>query len=367
MQLVLMKRLSAYFVATYNSKVFFYVFVLLWADCEGVIKLPENVTVPAIFAFGDSIVDQGNNNGMKTLVKADFMPYGKDFGGGVSTGRFCNGKTPPDLIAEELGITGLIPAYLDPNLKIEDLKKGVSFASGGCGYNPETATLVSVISLSDQLELFKEYIGKLKGVVGEEETHNILTSSLHIVVAGSDDLANTYFSLGVGKLQDINSYTDLMVSSASSFIQEIYKLGARRIAVFGIPPIGCLPAQRTLSGGGVRTCVEKYNQAAQLVNSKFSSEFDSLAQKLPQSKVVFIDIYNPVIDLIQRPQNYGFEVTDRGCCGTGNIEVAILCNKYSGTCPDATKYLFWDSYHPTEKGYRVLVDQVLQKYVNSFF
>ncbi|CAA3020437.1 GDSL esterase lipase EXL3-like [Olea europaea subsp. europaea] len=361
-----MNRLSFHFLVTYNTKVFFYVFVLLWAACEGKIKLPENIKVPAIFAFGDSIVDQGNNNGIKTLIKSNFKPYGKDFEGGVSTGRFGNGKTPPDLIAEELGITELIPAYLDPNLKLEDLKKGVSFASGGSGYVPETAKLASVISLSDQLELFKEYIGKLKGAVGEEETNNILTNSIHLVVAGSDDLANTYFTLGVSKFYDINSYTDLMVSSASSFIQEIYKLGARRIAVFSIPPIGCLPAQRTLAGGGVRMCVENYNQAAQLVNSKFSSEFDSLAEKLPQSKVVFIDIYNPLLDLIQMPQNYGFEVADRGCCGTGNIEVVILCNKYSGTCPDDTKYLFWDSYHPTEKGYRVLVDEILQNYVNRF-
>lgn len=62
----------------------------------------------------------------------------------------------------------------------------------------------------------------------------------------------------------------------------------------------------------------------------------------------------------------GFEVVDRGCCGTGNIEVVILCNKYSGTCEDDTKYLFWDSYHPTEKGYRILVDQILKKYVDNF-
>ncbi|KAL2512834.1 GDSL esterase/lipase EXL3 [Abeliophyllum distichum] len=366
MQLILMKLLSSHFMATYNSKVFFYVFVLLWASCEGVIKLPGNMTVPAIFAFGDSIVDQGNNNAMKTLIKGNFMPYGKDFEGGVSTGRFCNGKTPPDLIAEELGITELIPAYLDPNLKPAVLKKGVSFASGGCGYDPRTAKLVSVISLSDQLELFKEYIGKLKGVVGEEETHNILTNSIHLLVAGSDDLANTYFTFGAGQLYDLSSYSDLMVSSASTFIQEIYKLGARRIAVFGIPPIGCLPSQRTLAGGGARMCSQKYNQAAQLVNSKFSSQCDSLTKKLPQSRVVYIDIYNPLLDLIQRPQNYGFEVADRGCCGTGNIEVVILCNKYSGTCRDDKKYVFWDSYHPTETGYRVLIDQVLKKYVNNF-
>lgn len=40
------------------------------------------------------------------------------------------------------------------------------------------------------------------------------------MVAGSDDLANTYFTVGLRRLQyDINSYTDLMVEGASTFIQ----------------------------------------------------------------------------------------------------------------------------------------------------
>ena len=39
---------------------------------------------------------------------------------------------------EELGIKELLPAYLDPNLKSQDLLTGVNFASGGTGYDPLT-------------------------------------------------------------------------------------------------------------------------------------------------------------------------------------------------------------------------------------
>ncbi|KAL8459169.1 hypothetical protein ACS0TY_036586 [Phlomoides rotata] len=346
---------------------FSFVIILMMSFCEGKIKLPANVTIPGVFAFGDSIVDQGNNNVVTTVVKCNFPPYGKDFNGGTPTGRFCNGRTPPDLIAEELGIKDLIPAYLDPNLNPQDLPNGVSFASGGCGYDPQTAHIVSAIPLSDQLEQFKEYIGKLKGAVGEESANKILSNSLYLVVAGSDDLANTYFTIGLRRKQyDVSSYADLIVSSASTFIQEIYELGARRIAVFGVPPVGCLPAQRTLVGGQLRMCSDEYNEAAQLVNSKFSPALHSLTQTLPESRVVYIDIYNPLLNLILYPQNYGFEVSDRGCCGTGNIEVVILCNKFSGSCADDTKYVFWDSYHPTEKAYKIILDQILEKYINSF-
>ena len=47
--------------------------------------------------------------------------------------------------AEELGIKSVVPAYLDPNLKTEDLLTGVSFASGGSGYDPLTPKLVVIL------------------------------------------------------------------------------------------------------------------------------------------------------------------------------------------------------------------------------
>lgn len=344
-----------------------YVFLITQLS-EAAVTLPPNVTVTAVIAFGDSIVDQGMNNNIRTLVKCNFPPYGLDFVGGTPTGRFSNAKTPPDLIAEELGIKDLVPAYADPNLQSTDLLTGVSFASGASGYDPQTSQLASVLSLPDQLELFKEYISKLKALVGEERTDYIIANSIYAVVAGSDDLANTYYIVGARRLHyDVPSYANLVVNYASTFIQDLYDLGARRIAVFSAPPIGCLPSQRTLAGGLHRMCVERYNQAAQVYNSKLSLELETLGNTLPQSRIVYIDIYSPLLDLIQNPQNYDLEVVDRGCCGTGELEVSVLCNKFSSTCPDHTKYLFWDSYHPTETGYKLLVDKILGKYLSSFF
>ncbi|KAH7834680.1 hypothetical protein Vadar_018526 [Vaccinium darrowii] len=335
---------------------------------EAVVTLPKNVTVPAVLAFGDSIVDQGNNNNIpNTMINCNFPPYGEDFILGP-TGRFSNGKTPPDMIAEQLGIKELIPAYLDPHLQDKDLLTGVSFASGATGFDPQTPLLVSVIPLSDQLKMFKEYIGRLKAMVGEERTNFILANSLYLVVAGSDDLANTYFTIGIRRLQyGVNSYTDLMVRGAFDFVKELYELGAKRISLFGVAPIGCLPLQRTLAGGIARECNEFYNQAAQLFNAKALAAMSSLKSSLNDAKarLIYIDIYTPLLDLIQNHEKYGFVVADRGCCGTGTIEVTMLCNKDSGTCPDRSVYLFWDSYHPTERGYTILVNRVLGQYLNQ--
>ena len=55
--------------------------------------------VPAIIVFGDSTVDAGNNNVVPTLLKSNFRPYGRDFAGGRPTGRFSNGRIPPDFIS----------------------------------------------------------------------------------------------------------------------------------------------------------------------------------------------------------------------------------------------------------------------------
>ncbi|CAI8612964.1 unnamed protein product [Vicia faba] len=91
----------------------------------------KNYSFPALIAFGDSVLDTGNNNYIPTIVKSDFKPYGKDFIGGKATGRFSNGKIPSDFFAEYFGIKELVPPYLDPNLTTEDLLTGVCFASSG--------------------------------------------------------------------------------------------------------------------------------------------------------------------------------------------------------------------------------------------
>lgn len=55
--------------------------------------------VPCYFVFGDSLVDNGNNNDIASLARANYPPYGIDFPGGA-TGRFSNGLTTVDAICK---------------------------------------------------------------------------------------------------------------------------------------------------------------------------------------------------------------------------------------------------------------------------
>ena len=54
----------------------------------------------AFFVFGDSLVDNGNNNYLMTTARADAPPYGIDFAGGPS-GRFSNGLTTVDVLGKQ--------------------------------------------------------------------------------------------------------------------------------------------------------------------------------------------------------------------------------------------------------------------------
>ena len=81
------------------------------AQSPGKVEKPFNNSVPAIFVFGDSTADPGNNNFVSTIFKGNFPPYGRDFPGQVPTGRFTNGRLVSDFIGNyilKLVLTALI-------------------------------------------------------------------------------------------------------------------------------------------------------------------------------------------------------------------------------------------------------------------
>lgn len=72
-----------------------------------------------------------------------------------------------------------------------------------------------------------------------------------------------------------------------------------------MPPLGCVPLQRTVAGGSERKCVEEYNNATVLFNDKLSNEIDSIKTNLSDNKIVYMDIYSRILDVIVNRQNYG--------------------------------------------------------------
>lgn len=67
----------------------------------GVTRALSDPQVPCFFVFGDSLVDNGNNNRILTLARANYRPYGVDFPEG-SSGRFTNGRTMVDILSTNM-------------------------------------------------------------------------------------------------------------------------------------------------------------------------------------------------------------------------------------------------------------------------
>lgn len=321
--------------------------------------------VPALFVFGDSIVDPGNNNYIPTMFRADFPPYGQDFADQKPTGRFSNGKLSTDFIAAALGLKEMLPPFLDPDLNTQDLITGVSFASAGTGYDNLTAGIGSVIPMWKQAELFRDYRVLLEERVGEDKASKIIREAIVLSCSGTNDFIENYFTLPIRRKQfSVSQYQDFLLQIFRNFVQDLYSVGARKFGIYSVAPPGCLPEQKTLYGKpGLDGCVDELNQAALGYNTKLKAAISSLKAQFLDAKMVYIDIYESFIDIVRNPTKYGFETSNKGCCATGLIELGILCNKLDRklSCPNASKYVFWDSVHSTQQTYNLTAQMVLER------
>lgn len=52
-------------------------------------------------------------------------------------------------------------------------------------------------------------------------------------------------------------------------------------------------------------CAENQNQQAQIFNNMLKGQLPILESNLPQSRIAFVDFYNPLISIINNPEQYG--------------------------------------------------------------
>ncbi|RZC86392.1 hypothetical protein C5167_030470 [Papaver somniferum] len=317
---------------------------------------------PAILIFGDSTVDTGNNNFIRTVLKSDHFPYGQEFPNGTATGRFSNGLLVPDLLASSFGIKEFVPPYLDPSLSVDELRTGVSFASAGSGLDDLTTLTSGAIPVSVQLGYFKSYKEVLVNAVGEEEANKIISGAFVLIAAGANDIIFNFYDAPARRFMfNITGYHNFLLEKQECLVKELYDLGCRIFAVSGMAPLGCIPFQITVKHSKGRKCLKHENTETQMYNSKLKKLSLTLPASLPGSRITYLDNYNPVMDMIKNPQNYGFVETNKGCCGTGLKETGHLCNVHTPVCSNPSEYLFWDAIHPTEAAYRSAAKTILKQ------
>ncbi|CAL0328684.1 unnamed protein product [Lupinus luteus] len=262
-------------------------------------------------------------------------------------------------LAEALGIKDTLPAYNNPTLDAQELPTGVCFASGGSGLDTLTSSYMEVISISDQIEMFKEYIGKLTENVGQQKASEIISNSLVILSAGNNDIAITY-SQGRRPMY-FPAYSNFLVDWTSSFLKELYALGVRHVWAFTTLTLGCLPGGRA-SVGGVQ-CNEAVNELAVEFNGMLENYITSIKTTTPDYDVQYVDVYNPLRNIISSASQSGFTNTMNGCCGGEAIASGELCTSLTGQCVNSSTYVFWDFAHPTLRAYEIIVSDIIQKHV----
>ncbi|XP_074310882.1 GDSL esterase/lipase At2g04570-like [Silene latifolia] len=331
--------------------------------------LAINAKVPAVIVFGDSSVDTGNNNELPTFLKSNFEPYGRDLNGGNPTGRFSNGRLPSDFISEAFGLKPIVPAFLNPNYNISDFATGVCFASAGTGYDNATSDEVSVLPLWKEVEYYKQYQQQLRLYLGEEEGMEVVEEALYLISIGTNDFLENYYARPGGRALEFSvpQYENFLISIAENFITELYYLGARKLSLGGLPPMGCLPLERTTNAMHYRECIAVYNEVAEEFNGKLENLVDKLNMELKGLRLVFSNPYDLLLEMIQKPSSFGFDYADIACCATGLVEMGYMCDKLNPfTCADAEKYVFWDAFHPTEKTNNLISAHLVKNYLTKF-
>ncbi|KAH9616055.1 hypothetical protein KSS87_019792 [Heliosperma pusillum] len=312
--------------------------------------------VPCYFIFGDSLVDNGNNNNIVSLAKSNYLPYGIDFPRGP-TGRFSNGKTTIDVISDLLGFDDYIPPY--SQVRGQQVLKGVNYASAAAGIRDETGQqLGGRISFGRQVINYQNTVSQMVQILGNEnQTESYLSKCIYSIGLGSNDYLNNYFMPTVyrsSRQYTPQQFSQVLLQQYAQKIRILYNYGARRFVFNGIGQIGCSPnelAQRSPDG---KTCDDKINSANRIFNAGLKSLVDQLNNQFSDARFIYINVYDMFQDLINNPSAFGFTNTNAGCCGVGRNNGQITCLPFQPPCANRNEYIFWDAFHPGDAANEII-------------
>ncbi|OEL25576.1 GDSL esterase/lipase [Dichanthelium oligosanthes] len=352
---------------------------------------------PAMFVFGDSTLDVGNNNFLPgpDVPRANKPYYGIDFPGSVPTGRFSNGYNIADYLAKHMGFA-LSPApYLSlapstSRLVQAAVGAGVSYASGGAGVLDSTVSISSILTLkikfefeslsciqiveqhlnnyiceltqnagnniplSKQLQYFKFTKSQMVAKLGSRAANLLLAKSVFLFSVGSNDLfvfataEPKRNKSAAGQQRDVAALYASLVSGYSAAVEELHALGARKFAVINVGLLGCVPAARLHSATG--ECADGLNQLASGLNDALASLVAGLASRLPGFAYSLADYYGLSEATFDDPGAVGYTDITGACCGGGRLGAEADCLPNATVCSDRDQHAFWDAVHPSQRG-----------------
>lgn len=302
-----------------------------------------------MFVFGSSVVDNGNNNNLTTLAKANFLPYGIDFVTGP-TGRSSNGKNVADFIGDFLQLP-LIPAFANPQTKGDAIIHGVNYGSGGSGILDETGLVLGdVFTLNEQIRNFKEVtLPELKSQLNLRGK-KILLDYLFLIAAGNNDYLLNYFLLGQ-ITRSPQDYAAKLISTYFGQLKSLYDVGARNFLLLSVYPVGCSPV---ISKG--QGCLSRQNEIVTIFYDQLISMVNQFKFQMRGSNIIVLNSVKAITSLLNNPGSTGISNVSDPCCELSSNGVS--CKANGTVCNNRNKYVFFDGQHNTQAFSAVLASTI---------
>ncbi|CAN4116578.1 unnamed protein product [Withania somnifera] len=304
--------------------------------------------VPCYFIFGDSLVDNGNNNNLTTLAKANYFPYGVDFPNGPQNGRFTNGLNKVDFIAQLVGFESFIPPFV--TARGNEILQGVNYGSGVAGIRDETGyQLGDRFSFNMQLLNHQFTILRITTILRNvTAVTRLLNKCLYTIDIGNNDYLNNYlqprFYLS-SQIYSPDRFAALLVQQFGRQLRRLHGYGARKVAISNIGLLGCLPELASIYGRNASGCVDFVNNYVQLYNQKLKVLIDDLNTNLPGARFTILN--QTSISTGATPN--GLTIFDKPCCKVlPNTVAKGQCIQGQIPCSNRNQYVFFDNFHPTE-------------------
>ncbi|XP_058217009.1 GDSL esterase/lipase At5g45960-like [Rhododendron vialii] len=235
----------------------------------------------SLYSFGDSFVDPGNNNYILTYAKSNF-PH---------TVAISQTELPQEVLKRAVG-----PQFSGWVFQILFLIRTLYFL--------KDFVYSKAIQIVEQFNNFKKYKVKLQKKVGRKKAQE----QIKYASAGMDDFAFTYFQDGRRTLtppqyQCPPQYEQFLVARIRLFLQGlVLDQGARKIAVNGLPLLGCIPivifltpTNPPFAPRSQRKCLDYVNAIVKDFNALLREALIQLQRKWPETKIAYIDFEEPLL------------------------------------------------------------------------
>lgn len=283
---------------------------------------PAGALFPALYVFGDSLSDVGNDFTASVGQLPVSPPY--------DDGRFSNGP----IWAEDLG------ARLGTGTVKPSLGGGDDYAYGGAQTGDVPGHAATPIDLNFQLTQF------------QTQTPHPASDALYATWIGANDVMNMLDSGA-----DIGAAITAAVNNEMSFLSDLVDGGAANLLVLNVPDLGKTPDSIAAGAG--------YANAASVASLYYDwilqTQLTQFAAAHPVQLTV-VDTYSLLDSVIADPAASGFSNVSTPVWSGG------LTDAGSGALqtPDAAAqagYLFWDGLHPTTATHAVIANAVANQLV----